>query len=283
MKLGYGAALAATALLTVAIAGCSSNNDSTTATSSPASTSKSAATTTPAPAVKPARNLIGPSAAPLPAPSPTHPPAPAPAPLTDVDCGQITGANGATASVIAFASAAGRAGCTDAITITSDYVGAARTGDAATVDGWTCEPQPDTTIPHICVSDGLTVGLRGAAAPTSPPSPAPTPIRTVDPQSNPRPVHSAEPPAPAPAETVEDVNCGPAADASGATRHVIAVGGSAGRVGCTEAINVATGYLTTIAPSDAVTVEGWSCNAQPDVNVPSICSKGGLVIGLRAT
>ena len=275
MKLGYGAVLAAGALLTAAVAGCSSNDSTTAAaTSTPAATTSAAVATTAAPAVK----LIGPNPAPLPAPSPTHPPAPAPAPLADIDCGPITGANGATANVIAFASPAGRAGCTEAITVTSDYVGAQHTGDAAVVDGWTCEPQPDTTIPHICTNTGLTVGLRGAAAPASPPPTAPTPIRTID--ADPQPVHTTEPPAPAPAEVVEDVNCGPVTDAGGATRHVIAVGGPAGRVGCTEAITVATNYVTTIAPSDVVAVDGWNCNAQPDA---TMCAKDGLVIGLRAS
>lgn len=286
MKIGYGATLAAGTM--IMLAGCSSDTSTTAATSSAPTATTTAESTTAAPttaavAAKVAVNLTGPSPAPLPAPSPTHPPAPAPAPLTDIDCGQITGSNGATADVIAFASPAGRAGCTDAITVTSDYVGAQRSGAAATVDGWICEPQPDTTIPHICTSGGLIVGLRGAAAPASPPPPAPAPVRTVDSNSNPQSVDTTEPPAPAPAETVEDVNCGPVTDAGGATRHVIAVGGPAGRVGCTEAITVATGYVTTVAPSDVVTVEGWSCNAQPDVTTPSICAKDGLVIGLRAS
>lgn len=96
MKLGYGVVLAAGALLTAAMAGCTNNDPTTTATSTTsahATTTSAAATTTATPAVK----LIEPSHAPLPAPSPTHPPAPAPAPLADIDCGPITGANGATA------------------------------------------------------------------------------------------------------------------------------------------------------------------------------------------
>ena len=284
MKLTYRSALVAGAFLTAAVAGCSSDNSASPATTSGhASSSTTAATTTTAPAVTPAVNLTGPNAAALPSPSPTHPSTPAPAPLSDIDCGTITGSNGATANVIAFASAAGRAGCTEAITVTSDYVGAAHSGDAAVVDGWTCEPQPDTTIPHICTNAALTIGLRGQAAPASPPPPAPTAVRTLDPNSTPRPVNSTEPPAPAPAETVEDVHCGPVTDTSGNTRQVIAVGGAAGRVGCTEAITVATTYVTTIAPTDVATIDGWSCNAQPDTTTPSICAKGGLVIGLRAS
>ncbi|MEI4741717.1 hypothetical protein [Rhodococcus erythropolis] len=282
MKPTYLTALVAGSLLAAVVSGCSTDDSATPAATSDRASSTSAATTTAAPTSQPAVNLTGPIAAALPDPSPTHPPAPAPTPLADIDCGQITGSNGATATVIAFASAAGRAGCTDAITVTSDYVGSPHTGSATVVDGWTCQPQPDTTIPHICTNTGLTIGLRGQAAPTSPPQPAPIPVRTVDPNSTPRPVAHTEPPAPAPADTVEDVHCGPVTDSAGGTRQVIAVGGAAGRVGCTEAITVATAYATTIAPSDTATVDGWSCNAQPDTTTPSLCAKNGLVIGLRA-
>ena len=64
-------------------------------------------------------------------------------------------------------------------------------------------------------------------------------------------------------------------DAEGGTRHIIAVGTAEGRVGCTEAIDVATHYVNTVAPSDVVTIEGWSCEARPDASTPSICTKGG--------
>ena len=282
MKPTYVTALVAGSLLAAVVSGCSTDDSATPAATSDRASSTSAATTTAAPTSQPVVNLTGPNAAALPDPSPTHPPAAAPTPLADIDCGQITGSNGATATVIAFASSAGRAGCTDAITVTSDYVGSPHTSSATVVDGWTCQPQPDTTIPHICTNTGLIIGLRGQAAPTSPPPPAPTPVRTVDPNSTPRPVAHTEPPAPAPADTVEDVHCGPVTDSAGGTRQVIAVGGAAGRVGCTEAITVATAYATTIAPSDTATVDGWSCNAQPDTTTPSLCAKNGLVIGLRA-
>lgn len=283
MKLTYRSALLAGALLTATVTGCSTDNSAAPATTSVhASSSNSAATTTTAHVAAPAVNLTGPNAAALPSPSPTHPSTPAPTPLSDIDCGTITGSNGATANVIAFASAAGRAGCTEAVTVTSDYVSAQHSGESAVVDGWTCEPQPDTTIPHICTNAALTIGLRGQAAPASPPPPAPAAIRTLDPNSTPRPVNSTEPPAPAPADTVEDVHCGPVTDPAGSTRQVIAVGGAAGRVGCTEAITVATAYVTTIAPTDVAAIDGWSCNSQPDTTTPSTCTKDGLVIGLRA-
>ncbi|MET9492420.1 hypothetical protein [Nocardia sp. NPDC006630] len=63
---------------------------------------------------------------------------------------------------------------------------------------------------------------------------------------------------------------------------MIAVGTSAGRVGCGTALTAATDYANTISDSDVATVDGWSCNAQPDATMPSICAKDGLIIGLRA-
>ncbi|WP_433660624.1 hypothetical protein ACQPW1_48270 [Nocardia sp. CA-128927] len=88
---------------------------------------------------------------------------------------------------------------------------------------------------------------------------------------------------PAPTDKVDDVNCGPVTDAGGGTRTVIAVSTVSGRVGCTEAINVATKYATTVSNTDVQTVDGWQCNAQPDPATPSVCAKGGLIIGLRAS
>ncbi|MFC6011542.1 hypothetical protein [Nocardia lasii] len=257
------AGAAATMVLVAGLAGCGKDSEDHSAHTSSTTVLATATATTSA------ARLTGSSAAPLPPPSPTHPPAPGPEPLADVDCGPVAGANGAGAEVIAFASEAGRAGCTEAINVATDYLGSPRTGDPAPVDGWTCEPQPDTSVPHICVNQGLTIGLRGDAAPASPPPPAPTPVRTVDPTKP-------------PVSSVEDVNCGPVTDAGGATRTVIAIGNSAGRPGCTEAIDVATTYVTTISPSDSVVVQGWQCNAQPDSQVPQVCSKDGLVIALRA-
>ncbi|KAF0849432.1 hypothetical protein [Nocardia caishijiensis] len=85
-----------------------------------------------------------------------------------------------------------------------------------------------------------------------------------------------------PDEPVADVDCGPVTDAVGGTRTVIAVGSPDGRPGCTEAIDVASTYVTTIQPSDELEVDGWDCHAQPDPAVPSICEKDGLTIALRA-
>ncbi|GGK35270.1 hypothetical protein [Nocardia camponoti] len=266
---------AACAAVAVTAACSSDKSGDHAAHSSTTTASTTTASTTATTAVK----LTGTSAAPLPAPSPSHPPAPKP--LADVNCGPVTGGNGGTADVIAFASDAGRPGCTEAFNVVTDYLTVPRTGDAATVDGWTCEPQPDTTVPHVCFKDGLMIGLRGNAAPANPPSPAPTPIRTIIPTSTPVTTTSSVPPEPAP--VVDDVNCGPVTDAGGGTRTVIAVGTSAGRPGCTEAINVATTYVTTVSPSPSMTVDGWQCDAQADPTTPSVCKKDGLVIALRAS
>ncbi|MFB7722089.1 hypothetical protein [Nocardia sp. NPDC056100] len=241
----------------IALTACGHSSDS--AKSSGTSTTKPTTTTAGA------TTTIGGKPVPPPTlpPNPTRPPVPTTQTLSDADCGPITGANGASANVIAYANQAGRPGCTEAITVASDYVNATRTGDAVQVDGWTCEPQPDTVIPHICFKDGFLIGLRGAAAP-NPPVPPTTP-----------------PPTTTPAK-LDDVNCGTVTDAGGGTRTVIAVATPAGRVGCTEAINVATTYARTISDTDAATIDGWSCNAQPDPATPSACAKDGLTIALRA-
>ncbi|GAB4589270.1 hypothetical protein [Nocardia sp. IFM 10818] len=126
----------------------------------------------------------------------------------------------------------------------------------------------------------------GAPAPVSTSAPAPAPPPTTAPPVPPAPTTTAPPPpppttTPAP-EPIADVNCGPVTDAGGGTRTVIAVGTPTGRVGCTEAINVATEYVQTISDTDVATIDGWSCNAQPDAAVPSMCAKDGLLINLLA-
>ncbi|MFC9996242.1 hypothetical protein [Nocardia sp. NPDC127526] len=124
-----------------------------------------------------------------------------------------------------------------------------------------------------------------APAPVSTSAPAPAPPPTTAPPAPPAPTTTAPPPppttTPAP-EPIADVNCGPVTDAGGGTRTVIAVGTPTGRVGCTEAINVATEYVQTISDTDVATIDGWSCNAQPDAAVPSMCAKDGLLINLLA-
>jgi hypothetical protein len=132
-----------------------------------------------------------------------------------------------------------------------------------------------------CGKDEEDHSAHASSTTATPPPPAPSPIRTVDPTQPPVTTTSSVPPVPPP--VVDDVNCGPVTDAGGATRTVIAVGTADGRPGCTEAINVATTYVTTIAPSDSVMVQGWQCNSQPDTQVPQVCSKDGLVIALRAS
>ncbi len=187
-------------------------------------------------------------------------PAPPEPGSADVDCGPVNGSNGKPANVIAIATAGGRVGCTEAITVADHYVGAPRTGDAVTVDGWTCQPQPDPGTPYVCFKDSRFIGLRGGGGPATPTGPAPTP-------------------APIPAA---DVNCGTVTDAGGGTRTVIAVDTPAGQAGCTEAVNVASEYATRISDSDRAVIEGWNCAAQADPNVPSACTRDGLRIDLLA-
>ncbi|AFU06277.1 hypothetical protein [Nocardia brasiliensis] len=115
-------------------------------------------------------------------------------------------------------------------------------------------------------------------------SAAAAPARTVTHSTSAATTRDAADPSVTPAQgnIVEDVNCGPVTDAGGGTRTVIAPGTPAGRVGCTEAINVATEYAQTVSNTDAQTVQGWQCHAQPDPRTPSACTKDGLRIELRA-
>ncbi len=112
MRLCARAALTAAAAVATVATGCSSTDctaaPSTTAHPSAAIThSSSASADTITPPVTPVVNLVGPSPAPLPAPSPSYPALPARAPLRDIDCGLVTGSNGATANAIAVPSDAG--------------------------------------------------------------------------------------------------------------------------------------------------------------------------------
>ncbi|MFE3192048.1 hypothetical protein ACFXHA_23760 [Nocardia sp. NPDC059240] len=249
--------LAAIPALAVGITACSHSKDSAKTTTS--TTAAASSTTAPATATT---QPTGPKPVP---PNPTRPPVRTTVAPADVNCGPVTGANGKNADVIAYASAAGIPGCTEAITVASDYVNATRTGDAVVVDGWTCEPQPDTAVPYICFKDSFQIGLRGAAAPNPPAPPTTTP-----------------PPTTTSVAPAGNVNCGTVTDAGGGTRTVIAVATPAGTVGCTEAINVATEYVQTVSSSDVATINGWSCNAQPDATYPSMCAKDGLLIDLGA-
>lgn len=211
---------------------------------------------------------------------------PPPMPIGDVDCGVVHDHQGVVAHVIAFANGSGRAGCTEAITVAHDYIGGATGQSATTVDGWHCQPQPDATVPHVCSASGLVIGLRGQAAPASPPPPAPVPVHTLHPDVQPKvaePEHSQPaPPPPAAHVAGEDTtNCGPVKDAGGNLRVVEAMGTPVGRVGCTEAIDVAAEYAATIGTSDIMTVSGWLCRPHSEGKMSQICEKDGLKIGLR--
>lgn len=260
MKATRASAIAVFAVFPMVLLGCGQNDEVATASSTTHATSPTHSSTT--------------------AP-------PAPVPLADVDCGQIHGSNGASAHVIAFANGSGRAGCSDAITVASDYVGASTGAASTTVDGWYCQPQPDVQVPHVCSNAGVVIGLRGDAAPASPPPPAPAPVHTLTPAQTPKPAepqHSTPAPAPNPAITAggDTTNCGPVKDAGGQLRGVLAMATPEGQVGCVEAIDIATEYTNTVATSDEVTVSGWKCRAQREATVSQVCEKDGLKIGLQA-
>ncbi|WP_157535003.1 hypothetical protein [Nocardia inohanensis] len=121
---------------------------------------------------------------------------------------------------------------------------------------------------------GASATATSAPAPTTTSSPKPLP---------PNPITTSPPSTTTSPERIGDADCGAVIDAGGGTRTVIAVGTPAGRVGCTEAINVATKYVQTISDTDVMVVDGWQCNAQPDPAVPSMCAKDGLLIDLRAS
>lgn len=211
---------------------------------------------------------------------------PAPMPIGDVDCGVLHDHTGAVAHVIAFANGSGRAGCTDAFTVAHDYLGGATGQSAIIVDGWHCQPQPDVTVPHVCSASGLIIGLQGQAAPASPPPPAPAPVHTLHPDVQPKiaePEH-AQPAAPPPAAHVageDTTNCGPVKDAGGNLRVVEAMGTPVGRVGCTEAIDIAAEYATAIGTSDTMMVKGWRCRPGAEGEISQICEKDGLKIGIQ--
>ena len=106
----------------------------------------------------------------------------------------------------------------------------------------------------------LAAGLLTACSP-QPAAPAPDPT----------PATAASTPPATPAQTtaaagVEPVNCGPIGPDGGAQVQLVADATEAGRVGCTEAINVLSAYYRD-APTSAegtgrhLTVDGWACAA----------------------
>lgn len=209
-----------------------------------------------------------------------------PMPIGDVDCGILHDREGEIAHVIAFANGSGRAGCRDALKVAHDYLGGTTGESTTTVDGWHCQPQPDATVPHVCSSSGLVIGLRGQAAPTWPPPPAHLPVHTLYPGSQPRsaePEHAQPAPPPHAAHIAGEAttNCGPVKDATGHLRVVVAMGTPVGRVGCTEAIDIASEYANTMAPSDNATISGWQCRAHSEGNISQVCEKDRLRIGLQ--
>jgi hypothetical protein len=175
---------------------------------------------------------------------------PSPIPAGAVNCGPIIGGNGASSDVIAFPGGAGVAGCTEAVMITNDYVVVPRDDGVAIVDGWTCKRQPDPAVPHVCSDRGLTVGLRGAAAPETPGAAT----------------RSAAP--------ARDVNCGTVPAAGGGRRAVLARVTATGVADCQEAVAVAADYAQKTGDAGTMTVDGWTCAAAE-------CTRDGLVIAIH--
>ncbi len=83
----------------------------------------------------------------------------------DVDCGPITAANGQRMKVIAKASSAGVAGCTEAIDVLTAYFTRAAaesqgTAHELTVQGWQCSTLDAASVPGGlvgCEKQGLTI------------------------------------------------------------------------------------------------------------------------------
>ncbi|MQY30303.1 hypothetical protein [Nocardia aurantia] len=89
---------------------------------------------------------------------------------------------------------------------------------------------------------------------------------------------AAGPPGTVPPTGPGDVSCGHVTDTGGVARTVIAVKRTGGLVDCAEAMRVAGAYVKQRDLKK--TVDGWDCRAQPSAKVPSVCTKGGLMINL---
>ena len=116
------------------------------------------------------------------------------------------------------------------------------------------------------------VATAGAASP----SPSASPTTTAAPAAT---------SAATAASTVSDVDCGPITAANGQNLHVVAKGSAAGVAGCTEAIDVLTGYFQrgneTQGTAHELTVQGWQCSTIDNgvsKEVLTGCEKDGLTI-----
>lgn len=105
------------------------------------------------------------------APAATHsaPKTSATAKVADVDCGPITAANGQKLRLVAKGSAAGVAGCTEAINILTEYFqrGSESEGTAhvLTVQGWQCSTIDNGVTNEVltgCEKDGLSIAARNS-------------------------------------------------------------------------------------------------------------------------
>jgi hypothetical protein len=131
---------------------------------------------------------------------------------------------------------------------------------------------------------GACAGPVGAPEPATPaPTSAPSTVSpaTADPSTAPTTAASAAP-ATGATDGVEPVNCGAVGPEGGAQVDLIADSTAAGRVGCTEAINVISAYYRDAAMAEGtgrhLAVQGWQCSADTGAyGSGSIgCSKAGL-------
>ncbi len=140
---------------------------------------------------------------------------------------------------------------------------------------------------------GACAGPAGApesATPATPPAPTSAPstgsAATADPSPAPTTAASAAPTTGA-TDGVEPVSCGAVGPDGGAQVDLIADSTDAGRVGCTEAINVISAYYRDAAMAEGtgrhLAVQGWQCSADTGAyGSGSIgCSKDGLAFHTR--
>lgn len=151
-----GLFVATTAVVSAALlAGCGTG-------AAPATPATSSATAAPTTSHARATATHHPSATTRPAPTSK---AAAGATGNDVSCGTIPAANGKQVTVVAKSSAAGVAGCTEAIDVLSEYISRAAaesqgTAHELTVQGWQCSTIDAASVPGGlvgCEKQGLTI------------------------------------------------------------------------------------------------------------------------------
>jgi hypothetical protein len=132
-------------------------------------------------------------------------------------------------------------------------------------------PAPPATPPAPTATSAPATG----SAPAADPSQAPTTAASTAPPTGP-----TEPTGPT--DGVEPVNCGAVGPDGGAQVDLIADSTAAGRVGCTEAINVISVYYRDAAMAEGtgrhLEVQGWQCSADTGAYGSGTigCSKNGF-------